>query len=107
MEFIDVGLTPCINTALPNKVFESLFFGNPIVFSMTGEAKTLLEKHKAGTYYQKGDINSLISALKALTRHTTLQEMKKNARILYDTHLRSEKINTAFCEFIEKSAIKY
>lgn len=105
MKFINVGIIPNLQTAIPNKVFESLFYSNPVIFCMNGEARTFLEKYKAGIYYQQGNVNSLVSAIKALARDEVLQEMKKNAQVLYSKRLRSDKIYTSFCEFIEKTAL--
>lgn len=107
MNITDVSLIPNKTTALPNKVFEALFFGNPMIFCMKGEAKTVLEKYKAGIYYEKGNIDSFINGVKIITQNNTIETMKKNSRDLYDTHFKSQKIYSEYCEYIEKIHSNY
>lgn len=102
MDITDVSLIPNKTTAFPNKVFEALYFGKPMIFCMDGEAKTVLEKHKAGIHYDKGDINSFINSVKEFEDSNKLKMMKTNSRKLYDTHFKAEKIYSKYCEYIER-----
>lgn len=105
MNTTDVSLVPNKTTAFPNKVFESLFFGKPMIFCMEGEAKSVLTKTQTGIHYQQGNVHSLIEGIRILLDEKKIQDMKKNARELYDNHLRSDKIYTEYCEYIENLSL--
>jgi glycosyltransferase involved in cell wall biosynthesis len=107
MEMTDVSLIPNKTTAFPNKVFEALYFGNPMIFCMDGEVKRVLEGHKAGIYYEKGNINSFITGVKDILDNNQLENMKKNSRALYDTHFTAHQIYSAYCDYIEETHSRY
>jgi glycosyltransferase involved in cell wall biosynthesis len=50
--------------ALPNKLFESMMAGVPVVAADTPEVRRVLERHPAGTMYAMGDVDALTSRLR-------------------------------------------
>ncbi|MDP4224977.1 MAG: glycosyltransferase family 4 protein [Bacteroidota bacterium] len=107
MDITDVSLIPNKTTAFPNKVFEALYFGKPMIFCMNGEAKDVLEKYKAGIYYEKGNINSFINGIKEILKSNKLEIMKQNSHDLYHTHFTAHKIYSEYCDYIEKIHSNY
>lgn len=107
MNLTDVSLIPSKGLATPNKLFEALFFGKPIIFCMEGESKSILETHKAGIFYKENDLTSLILSLKSILEGNTLQKMKENSRHLYTTHFTAHKIHSEYCNYIEEIYSKY
>lgn len=106
-EISDVSLIPLTRLAFPNKLFEYLYFSNPLVFSMQGEAKEILESHNAAVYYEKSNLTSLIKALKVFQDKKTLEKMRKNAGSLYESQFSDTKIYTEYCDYIEEMAASY
>lgn len=107
MNKTDISLIPSKGLSAPNKLFETLFFGKPILFCMQGEAKSILEQHNAGIFYDECDLNSLLSGIHTLLTGETFKEMKQNSRNLYDTYFKNDKIYTEYCEYIEKIDSQY
>lgn len=108
MDFVDVSLislTSCTSLFFPNKVFEALFYGKPIVFSLDGEGRKLLEENNAGIYFKAEDVSSLVSAFKEISEKDITQ-MKKNSKHLYNKHFCSDKIYKEYCNYIEKLYLK-
>lgn len=103
----DVSLIPITRLAFPNKLFEYLYFNNPLIFSMEGEAKEILEAHNSGIYYKKGNLHSLIKALKVFQDKNTLQKMTKDAGQLYKTEFSDHEIYSGYCDYIEEIAASY
>jgi len=61
-----IGLAPYCEDAsmsLPNKPFEYMAGGLPILSSLRGELETLIRDEKIGLQYQAGDMNSLIRGI--------------------------------------------
>jgi glycosyltransferase involved in cell wall biosynthesis len=52
---------------LPNKIFEYMAAGLPVLSSLTGECQTFLEANACGLSYTPGDAGSFLDALLALT----------------------------------------
>jgi glycosyltransferase involved in cell wall biosynthesis len=63
----------------PNKVFEYMSAGLPILLSLGGETRALIEDHDAGSGYTAGDPQSLAAAVHRLADDATLRE-RQSAR---------------------------
>lgn len=106
MKNTDVSIIPNLCTAIPNKVFEALYFGKFIFFTMDGEAKKILEKNKLGLYYDKNnksaeELSKLV--IKTSENPKLLNDSKLKTRDYYDKNLKCEAIYTKYCEFIEET----
>ena len=83
----NVWLIPYFNKenfrlSLPNKTFDALYFGIPLLSSLEGEVKNLIIKNEIGMFYDK--INTLEKCLTQLYSNPKLQTaMSINAKKLY------------------------
>lgn len=79
--------------SLPNKPFEYMAGGLPVVSSLEGELQELLETHRCGLTYRAGDVDSLVHCLKRLQDDADLRKsMSENGRDLYEKCFRSDRI---------------
>ena len=87
-EIADIGLMAYTRDAtqgLPNKIFEYLSSGLPILSSLQSETKKLLSKHSVGYTYQPGDANSFINALMPLVENEAKRkEMGNRGKLLFE-----------------------
>jgi len=106
MSLSDVGLAPYRGGAqmsLPNKPFEYMAGGLPVVSSLEGELKDLLEEHRGGLTYRAGDPDSLAGCLRKLRDDANLTgAMSANARRLYESSFRADRIYTALTIHLEQ-----
>lgn len=93
-----VGLAPYIGgmgfeMSIPNKVVEYLAAGLPIVSTLGGAVKELLDSRRCGVTYRPGDSIALADILKQLRRERgRLSEMSRNAKRLFETTYSAEKV---------------
>ncbi len=96
LQVSDVGLAAYSSRArqsLPNKPFEYMAAGVPVVSSLAGELAVLLDKHEVGCQYRAGDAKSLADVLLWLSRHPAERKaMGARARALVWSEYRSEVI---------------
>jgi len=93
--------------SLPNKIFEYLSAGLPIVTSLSGECKALLDAYDCGTTYAAGDSVSLLAALKPyLENEARRVHCGDNASQLFQKHFRSEAIYARMADFLEEIALQ-
>jgi glycosyltransferase involved in cell wall biosynthesis len=104
----DVGLAPYIGGVgfernIPNKVIEYLAAGLPIVSSLGGDVKELLERHKCGVTYRCGDSAALAELLKeVLGDRQRLVAMSGNAKRLFETTYGAEKVYGEMIEYLRE-----
>jgi glycosyltransferase involved in cell wall biosynthesis len=92
--------TPVLNTSSPNKFFESLVAGVPIVQNTTGWMKDYLETNKVGFTLDSDDSEALANLLIDLDSNRELvREMSERAKVLgskdFDKDYLSNKMLTA------------
>lgn len=74
---------PILDTNSPNKLFDSLSAGKPIIVNSKGWTKDLIIKHNIGFYYDSNDIFSFQDMLTNIIQEKyTLSEKGKNSRNL-------------------------
>jgi glycosyltransferase involved in cell wall biosynthesis len=106
----DVALMPLISRAdsLPNKFFEYLRAGIPIVSSLKGEVEDLLSEHNLGYSYRCGDDGELARIIQDMARNReAVQAMGYRCRSLFDLRYTSESIYPAYADHIEQFPRKY
>lgn len=54
--------------SLPNKIFEYMSYGLPVLSTLTGETKEFIEENKCGLYYEAGNAEDLLSCLEQLRK---------------------------------------
>jgi len=102
----DVGLNAFSENALqtfPNKVFDYFAARIPIINSIPGELKKLLEDNRAGIYYEWGNSESLVRAIEfILNNEHERREMSINARRLVEQNYDRNKIYPKLITFLEE-----
>jgi len=110
MEMADIGLAPYAQgtkMSMPNKVFEYMAGGLPLVSSIQGEITQILEKHHCGITYDAESTEQLTFVIQKLYDHPDLRkQMGKNGEKLfldkYTTEKIVQKFNAHICEVVEK-----
>jgi glycosyltransferase involved in cell wall biosynthesis len=99
---------PVLDTASPNKLFDSLSAGVPVIQTTQGWIKDLLENENCGITVRPRDPHAMASAVLKLACNTELRnEMAKNARRIaveqFDRDLLSEKMLRILYKTADKS----
>ncbi len=88
---------------LPNKLFEYLGAGLPVLSALSGETEALLSTHECGLTYTPGDTDSFLKALLTLLDNASLSnQMGRNAASLFTGHYTAEKINAEIIRHLER-----
>lgn len=94
----DIALCPYApesNVAMPNKSYDYMAAGLPIVNSLRGELEDFLREHQSGIQYIAGDPNSLVSALESLAtdeeRRQLMAQNSFDAAMEFDEHVQYRK----------------
>lgn len=75
---VDIGLVPLrdrptFRTVLPSKIFEYAALGVPILLGVDGEARRLVERYRAGLFYQPENRRDFLAALGRLADDAALR----------------------------------
>jgi glycosyltransferase involved in cell wall biosynthesis len=72
---------PLYATVYPNKVFDYLAAGRPVILAIDGEIRKVIEQARAGIFVQPGDPGALAQALRTLAANPNMRrEMGMNGR---------------------------
>lgn len=87
---------PILYTNSPNKLFDSLSAGKPIIVNSAGWTKTMVEEQNCGYFVDPENPNELVEKIQDLMNNKELLEsMGRNSRLLaenkYDKKILSEK----------------
>jgi colanic acid biosynthesis glycosyl transferase WcaI len=66
--------SPRFQEVLPSKIFEYLGMERPVLLSVGGEARKLVEEASAGEYVPPEDVSAMVSAIRRLSREGKLLE---------------------------------
>lgn len=103
-----VGLAPYASHAamsLPNKPFEYLSSGLPVLSTLQGELAHILAEHRCGVTYQAGDVEGLkrsLSELRANQRY--LEELSSNATIAHVERFSADRVYAEMVGSLERVA---
>ena len=88
---------------LPNKPFEYLSAGLPLIGSLEGEMAGLVDQHGFGLNYLPGDLEGLCACIERVTDDAKLHdEMSKNALKFFERHGDADKIYDEYAGHIER-----
>jgi glycosyltransferase involved in cell wall biosynthesis len=102
-----VGLVPCHSVihTIPNKIFEYLSAGLPIISSLEGEMADLIERYQFGLNYSPGDLEGLYNCIEKLRLDVDLhKQMSKNAMDFYRNYGDADIIYANYARYIEELA---
>jgi glycosyltransferase involved in cell wall biosynthesis len=87
--------------SLPNKPFEYMAAGLPIVSSLRGELETTIHSERIGRHYRAGDASALAEQLRWCSANPEeLQAMSVRARQLFERSYETGKIYGRFVEYL-------
>lgn len=100
-----VAYAPGAPQSLPNKIFEYMSGGLPILSSLVGEAEDLLARHGLGITYRAGDADSLTAAILALlqdpARHRAMSEASRRT---YEQHYAADVVYNRMAAYVASGA---
>ena len=102
-----VGLLPYPSTAdyilsYPNKTGEYLSAGLPIVSSVQGEMRALLENERCGLTYANGNASELADIIEHLAlAPERVAEMSLNGRMVFERYFNADRVYSDFSDYIE------
>ncbi|GJL66622.1 MAG: hypothetical protein NPIRA05_15930 [Nitrospirales bacterium] len=77
---------------LPMTIIEAFSVGCPVVGSAIGGVKDLIASGKTGLHFRAGDVEDLVKQVAWVLAHRTqVLEMRKEARLEYETHYSSAR----------------
>ncbi len=92
-----------LDTSSPNKLFESMAAGVPVIQTTQGWIKDMLEKTKAGFTVPADDVESLSEKILLLKRNEKLRkQMGENARLYAIKNFDKNKLSVKYLEELEK-----
>lgn len=103
----NIGLMPLVSRpdSMPNKFFEYLRAGVPIVSSLEGEVEQLIQERGLGVSYRSGDEAGLARALTELaTAPESMVAMGRRSRGLFEERYAAEMIYPEYADHIESVA---
>jgi glycosyltransferase involved in cell wall biosynthesis len=107
----DIGLAAYAEGApqgLPNKIFEYLCAGVPILSSLQGETEALLSSNGCGLTYNAGDVESFLEKLFILINDENLRKkMGSNGASLFRSCYSTDKVYARMVNFLEGLAQSY
>lgn len=100
ISFLDL---PILSTNSPNKLFDSLSAGKPIIVNSAGWTKDLVEKHSCGFYVNPNHPLELVNKVKELKDNTNMMKsMSDNGRLLAETVYDKSILCNEFLKVINK-----
>jgi glycosyltransferase involved in cell wall biosynthesis len=100
--FADV---PILATNSPNKLFDALASGRPVVLNSPGWTKELVESHRVGLYVPAGDGRALAEAIEGLAREPESRaRMGERARALAESEFSRDELAAHVLSVLETAA---
>ena len=86
-------------SSIPNKIYDALSYGVPIVTSLEGEVKKLIDVHEIGVHY-KNDRDLCIKFEKFLLDKNLKERMTFNSKNLFEKNYKFDVVYNKFFEII-------
>lgn len=83
-----------------NKLFEYMAGGLPILLSIDGDARKIIDAHEAGLAYKGGDAQSLVNAIESMTVPGVRERMSSNSFDAFRNHFSAEKVYAEMIDFV-------
>jgi glycosyltransferase involved in cell wall biosynthesis len=101
------GLLPWngLRDAMPNKFFEYISAGLPVVSSAAGELNELIDRHQVGVTFASGNAQSLADAVACVSRDpANAAGMGRRAAALFGDRFREDLVYRAFADYVHHIA---
>lgn len=98
--------TDDFDASVPNKIIDSLALGLPIISSLRGDVKNIIEQHKVGFTYSNDDPSSLVEILLTKMSKYVLSEMSASARLLYKNDYDCDLVYAKIVESLLCAAVR-
>jgi len=95
---------PMFRTTYPNKVFDYLAAGRPIILGIDGVIRDVVEAAGAGTFVQPGDAKQLASAIEAMAARSDRRELGQRGKDYVARHFNRHDHGVAFTKLLERLA---
>ncbi len=96
-----VAYAPTAPQSYPNKLFEYLSGGLPVLSSLTTDTAELLARHRCGLTYRAGDSRQLTERLQCLLANPTLhKELADNARAAFTREFSATSVYTSMAQYL-------
>ena len=100
-------LAPYRNTfdfqmSIPNKIFDSLYFGLPIITSLKGELENLIKENNVG-YFCENNFSWTDQIKECINDPIKRKILSHNAKSLYAKKFTSDLVYGEFVKFIEQN----
>ncbi|NQU26391.1 MAG: glycosyltransferase family 4 protein [Candidatus Nealsonbacteria bacterium] len=108
----DIGIvclrdSPRFREVLPSKIFEYLGMERPVLLSVDGEARRLVENAGAGVCVPPEDTDAMVSGIERLCRERRqLEEMGRNGRAYVSRHFDRKKLAEKYISILEEVIAK-
>ena len=89
--------------SLPNKFFEYLAYGLPIISSLKSEMEVLIHQRKLGFNYYSQSADSLASAIIKLDNNYKSKSSRNLILKEFDDNFNGDKIYFKFAEFVKRT----
>jgi glycosyltransferase involved in cell wall biosynthesis len=96
--------------SLPNKLFEYMSAGLPILLGLQGEARELVIAERIGLCYSPGNPLELAAVVRTIASDDNLRsELAANAKRLFRSRYRPEILYGGYADFLEElvSLVKF
>lgn len=96
---------PKFRMTYPNKVFDYMAAGRPVVLAIDGVIREVVETAGAGIYTAPGDAKSLADAIRFLACHQSEREqMSRNGRSYVEKHFNRSRHSQQFVDLLRRIA---
>ena len=96
---------PGATMSLPNKLFEYMSMGLPVLMGLGGEARQLVLKHGLGAVYEPGNRDSLADLVRKVAGDPEWRsQCGSRARDLFRAQYAMDTLYTGYAEFLEEQA---
>lgn len=102
-----IGVMPSseVRDIFSNKAFSYMSAGLPIIASVQGELRHLMEQFQIGCYFPPNDHISLAKGIRGMIADPALlADMSRRTSALFEAHFDAEKIYAEFADYVEKIA---
>lgn len=106
MQYCDIGVIPHrnnehINTTMPNKIFDYMFFGKPLVVSNARPLARIVQEAQCGCIYRDPYENDLSESIVKLAKDNNLEEIGQRGRMLVENKYNWKVAEKEFINMIE------